>query len=86
MLMVSVLAGASVMFSFAAAPAAQHGCSAQAVIAPVSTTPVPKDAPQSGGQLPDVGPKSRDPAVLLPDCREAPRQKRRKRLSDYPMA
>jgi hypothetical protein len=86
MLMVSMLAGASVIFSVAATPAAQHGCTAQAVIAPVSTTPAPQDATQSGGYLPNVGPRSRGPAVLLPECKEAPRKKRKRRLSDYPMA
>lgn len=41
---------------------------------------------ESAGKIPDAEPKSRDPAVLLPDCKEAPRPKRRKRLSDYPMS
>ena len=86
MLMVQMLAGASVFLNFAAAPAAQHLCSAQAVVVPVSTTPMPNDAPSSEGHLPDAGPKSRDPAVLLPECKAPPRIKRRKRVSDYPMA
>ena len=86
MVMVQMLAGASAIFSFAATPAAQHVCSAQAVVIPVSTTPVPKEVISPDGRLPGAGPKSRDPAVLLPECKEAPRQKRRKRLSDYPMA
>ena len=86
MLMLSLLAGASVFFNFAAAPAVQHLCAAQAVVVPVSTTPMPKDAPSSDGHLPDDGPKSRDPAVLLPECKAPPRLKRRKRISDYPMA
>ena len=84
MLMVSVLAGASAFLTFVAAP--QADCAAQAAIVPVSTTPVPKDVPKADGLLPDVGPKSRDPAVLLPECKEAPRKKRKRRLSDYPMA
>jgi hypothetical protein len=82
MLMVSLLAGAS-MFLTNASPAA---CSAEPLVVPVSTTPVPKSAPQQGGQLDNIGPKSRDPAVLLPDCKESPRKKRKRRLSDYPMA
>jgi hypothetical protein len=86
MVMISMLAGASVMFSFAAAPAAQHGCTAQAVIAPVSSVPVPQDVPKIDGQLPNLGPKSRDPAVLLPECKDPPRQKQKRRLSDHPMA
>ena len=86
MVMVSMLVGASAFLNFAAAPAAQHLCAAQAVVVPVSTLPVPKDAPKSGGHLPDAEPKNRDPAVLLPECRDEPRQKRRKRKSDYPMA
>jgi hypothetical protein len=86
MVMISMLAGASVIFSFAAVPAAQHLCAAQSMVVPVSTTPVPKNAGQADGRLPDIGPKSRDPAVLLPECKETPRQKRRKRPSDYPMA
>ena len=86
MLMVSMLVGASVFLNFAAVPSAQHLCAPQAVVVPVSTAPVPKEAPRSGGHLPDAGPKSRDPAVLLPECKAEPRQKRRKRKSDYPMA
>lgn len=86
MLMVSMLAGASAIFSFAATPAAQHVCSAQVVVVPVSTTPIPKEAISPDGRLPNIGPKNRDPAVLLPECKEPPRQKRKRRLSDYPMA
>jgi hypothetical protein len=84
MLMVSVLTGVSAFLTIVSAPQAE--CAAQPSVVPVSTTPVPKDAPKADGQLPNVGPKSRDPAVLLPECKEAPRKKRRKRLSDYPMA
>ena len=86
MVMVQMLAAASAFLNFAAVPAAQHLCATQAVAVPVSTTPVPKDAPRSDGHLPDIGPKSHDPAVLLPECKEAPRKKRKRRLSDYPMA
>ena len=86
MLMVSMLVGASAIFSFAATPTAQQNCAAQAVVVPVSTTPVPMDAGKSDGVLLDVGPKSREPAVLLPECKAAPRQKRKRRPSDYPMA
>jgi hypothetical protein len=86
MLMGLILAGASVIFSFAATTAAQQNCTAQAVIVPVSKTPVPQDAPKVDGHLPDAGPKSRDPAVLLPECKEVPQKKRKRRLSDYPMA
>ena len=86
MLMVQMLAGASAFLNFAATPTAQHLCAAQAVIVPVSRTPVSKSAPRADGHLPDVVPKSRDPAVLLPECKAEPRQKRRKRKSDYPMA
>ncbi len=86
MLMVHLLAGASAMFSFAATPAAQHLCAAQAVVVPVSLPPVPNELISPEGHLPEAGTKSRDPAVLLPECKEAPRQKRRKRKSDYPMA
>jgi hypothetical protein len=52
----------------------------------VSRTPVVPDAPKEGATLPNAAPKSRDPAVLLPKCKAEPRKKRRKRLSDYPMA
>ena len=86
MVMVQMLAGASAFLNFAAVPTAQHLCAAQAVVVPVSTMPVPKEAPSADGHLPDVGPQSRDPAVLLPACKSEPRQKRRKRKSDYPMA
>jgi hypothetical protein len=44
MLMVSALAGASAFLTFVAAPQAE--CSAQPTIVPVSTTPVPNDAPR----------------------------------------
>ena len=92
MVMMQMLAGASAFLNFAAIPAAQHLCTAQPVVVPVSTAAVPKDAPISKdapgaeGYLPDAGPKSRDPAVLLPECKAEPRQKRRKRKNDYPMA
>ncbi len=86
MLMVQMLAGASAIMSFVATPAAQNVCATQVMVAPVSTTPVPQDAPKTEGRLPDAAPKSRDPAVLLPECKEPPRKKRKRRLSDYPMA
>ena len=86
MLMMSLLAGASVFVNFAAAPAVQHLCTAQALVVPVSTMPVPQAAPNTDGHLPDAGPKRRDPAVLLPECTVPPRVKRKRRLSDYPMA
>lgn len=86
MLMISMLAGASVFLNFAATPTAQQNCAAQAVVVPVSTTPVPMDAGKSDGHLPDIGPQNRGPAVLLPECKEAPRKKRKRRPSDYPMA
>ena len=82
MLMISMLAGASAFFSFAGAPV----CAAEPVIVPVSKTPDLSAVPKEGGKLPNVAPKSRDPAVLLPACKEAPRTKRKRRLSDYPMA
>ncbi len=37
------------------------------------------------GRLPFAKPENRDPAQALPDCREEP-VKRRKRKGDYPMA
>jgi hypothetical protein len=82
MLMVSLLVGASGFLTFAAAPV----CATEPVVVPVSKTPSVPDAPKDGARLPDVGPKSREPAVLLPGCKAEPRTKRRKRLSDYPMA
>lgn len=45
-----------------------------------------ESAPKDAGKIPGASPKARDPAVLLPDCREAPRPRRKRRLSDYPMA
>lgn len=44
-----------------------------------------KDAPDPDGRLPSTQPEYRDPAQALPECREEP-VKRRKRKSDYPMA
>ncbi|MCC6479972.1 MAG: hypothetical protein IT552_12275 [Sphingomonadaceae bacterium] len=37
------------------------------------------------GRLPSTNPENRDPAQALPECRNEP-PKRRKRKSDYPMA
>lgn len=81
MLLFSVLAGASSVLLSTAQPA----CAAEPLIVPVSKTPSVPDVPDTNGRLP-AGPKSRDPAVLMPDCKEAPRTKRKRRLSDYPMA
>ena len=86
MLMVQMLAGASAFLNFAAPHATQHVCMGQPVVVPVSTTPIPKDAISPDAHLPSAGAKSHDPAVLLPECKAEPRQKRRKRKSDYPMA
>jgi hypothetical protein len=83
MLIVSWLAGASSVFLVAAAP---QNCAAQQNAVPVSHTPSVPDAPKEGGKLPGAGEKGRDPAVLLPECKAEPRKKRKKRLSDYPMA
>jgi hypothetical protein len=83
MLMMSMLAGASGLFLLSAAP---QDCAAQQNIVPVSLTPSVPDAPKEGGKLPGVTEKDRDPAVLLPKCKTEPRTKRKKRLSDYPMA
>jgi hypothetical protein len=83
MVLVSMLAGASAVFLMSAAP---QDCAAQQNVVPVSQTPVVPDAPKEGGKLPGAGEKSRDPAVLLPECKAEPRKKRKKRLSDYPMA
>ena len=77
-LMVSMLAGASALVSLSAAPA---DCAAQQIS--VSLAP---GGPKSGMPIPQAGPKEREPAVLLPDCKPEPRKKRKKRLSDYPMA
>lgn len=46
----------------------------------------PREKPvQPEGQLPSAKPEYRDPAQAMPECREQP-VKRRKRKSDYPMA
>jgi hypothetical protein len=83
MLIVSLLAGASSVFLVSATP--QH-CAGQPVVVPVSQTPSVPDAPREGRQLPGAKSRDRDPAVLLPECKTEPRKKRKKRLSDYPMA
>jgi hypothetical protein len=83
MLIFSVLAGAGSVFLVSAAPV---DCAAQPTVVPVSQTPSVPDAPKEGGQLPSAKSKDRDPAVLLPECKAEPRKKRKKRLSDYPMA
>jgi hypothetical protein len=83
MLIVSLLAGANGLFLMAAAP---QDCATQQNVVPVSQTPSVRDAPKEGGKLPGAAEKSRDPAVLLPECKAEPRKKRKKRLSDYPMA
>jgi hypothetical protein len=83
MLIVSLLAGASGVFLMSVTP--QH-CAGQPVVVPVSQTPSVPDGRKEGGQLPGAAEKGRDPAVLLPECKAEPRKKRKKRLSDYPMA
>jgi hypothetical protein len=46
----------------------------------------PREKPANPeGQLPGATSQNRDPAQALPECREEPRKKRR-RKSDYPMA
>jgi hypothetical protein len=44
-----------------------------------------KAEPVDEGKLPDATAREKGPAVLLPNCAEPPKVKRRKRLSDYPM-
>lgn len=83
MLIVSMLAGASGLFLISAAPV---DCAAQHNAVPVSQTPSVPDVRKEDGKLPSVGERSRDPAVLLPKCQAEPRKKRKRRLSDYPMA
>jgi hypothetical protein len=84
MLIFSMLAGASgFLMTLSAAPA---DCAAQQNVVPVSIAPVAPDAPKVGGTVPNAAPKGREPAVLLPECKAEPPKKRKKRLSDYPMA
>jgi hypothetical protein len=83
MFIVSVLTTVSSVFWVAAAP---QQCAAQQSVAPVSIAPVLPDGAGPNGAVPGAGPKSREPAVLLPECKAEPRKKRKKRLSDYPMA
>jgi hypothetical protein len=45
-----------------------------------------KPSPDESGKLPENGKSDRDPAVLLPKCQHEARPKRKRRLSDYPMA
>jgi hypothetical protein len=92
MFLVSKLVGTSGVLLFyaaaaaAASPAAPADCAAQQSVVPVSKTPAIPDAPREGATLPDAQGKAREPAVLLPACKAAPQVKRKKRLSDYPMA
>jgi hypothetical protein len=88
MLIAPMLAGASAVFILAGTPAlqAQQGCAAQSSVLPVSRTPARPDVRNEGGKLPDAAPKTREPAVLLPHCKKGAPLKRRRRLSDYPMA
>jgi hypothetical protein len=44
-----------------------------------------KVAPADEGALPKIEVRGQGPAVLLPNCAEPLKPKRRKRLSDYPM-
>jgi hypothetical protein len=83
MLIVSMLAGASGLVLISAAP---QECTAQQNAIPVSQTPSAPEPAREGSKLPGANKKSRDPAVLLPECKAEPRKKRKKRLSDYPMA
>lgn len=83
MLIFSMLAGASSLVLMTSAP---QDCAAQQNVVPVSRTPAASDVPREGATLPNAAPKHPDPAVTLPKCQTEPRKKRRKRLSDYPMA
>jgi hypothetical protein len=83
MLMIAMLAGASGLM-IAAAPA--QSCAAQQNVVAVSLTPSAPEMPKQGMKLPDDRAKDRGPAVLLPECKAEPRKKRKRRLSDYPMA
>jgi hypothetical protein len=56
------------------------------VIAIGGSVTEPREKPANPeGQLPGSTPQNRDPAQALPECREEPRKKRR-RKGDYPMA
>jgi hypothetical protein len=56
------------------------------VIAISGNVTAPRERPADPeGQLPGAKPENRDPAQALPECREEPRKKR-KRKGDYPMA
>lgn len=44
-----------------------------------------RTVPSEEGKLPEAERNGQSPAVLLPNCAEPPKPKRRKRLSDYPM-
>lgn len=50
-----------------------------------SVTPPDAKQPDENGRLPSAKSDTRDPAQALPECKEEP-VKRRKRKSDYPMA
>jgi hypothetical protein len=66
-------------FGWSAAATAQ-------VIAIGGTVSEPREMPADPeGQLPGAKQQNRDPAQALPECREEPRKKR-KRKGDYPMA
>jgi CRISPR/Cas system-associated protein Csm6 len=83
MVLISMLAGASGIFLMSATP---QSCAAQQNAVPVSITPQVQDTPKEGMKLPSGEAKDRSPAVLLPKCQAEPRKKRKRRLSDYPMA
>ena len=57
----------------------------QAVVASYVIDGGSKAVPADGGTLPKTEVRGQSPAVLLPNCAEPPKPKRRKRLSDYPM-
>jgi len=82
-----------VAVSFEAPPAIPRippfgwSASAQAQMISIGGRVMPPDTkqPDEDGRLPSAKSETRDPAQALPDCKEEP-VKRRKRKGDYPMA
>ncbi|MGL5839512.1 MAG: hypothetical protein ACRCY3_13525 [Sphingorhabdus sp.] len=85
-MLISVLAASAAIA--APAPVQQNNsaetCSAAVIAVSVDLKPEAKGL-RPEGRLPFAKPENRDPAQALPDCRQEP-VKRRKRKSDYPMA
>lgn len=85
-MLLMIMAGSALIA--APQPVQQNAASQACLAAPVAVSFEMKPdgkAPAAKPTLPTTRPQNRDPAQALPECREEP-VKRRKRKNDYPLA